>query len=246
MESNAFFKRIDDLAARADRQGVVTHTAFLTPAEQTLLGQHLRGGRVLLFGGAEGCERRIAFFLPDWLEPEAFDPGEHVAAVHIEAHFGAPAHRDYLGAVLALGIRREAIGDLRIFGETAFVFCLPSVQQLLLDELHTVGRVGVKPAVAVLSAVPAPEIRVKTHTFTVKSLRLDAVAGAMFGMSRTAAAELIRMGAAKRNDLPCEHPDAPVREGDTISLRGHGKGRIKAVGDRSKKDRIFLETEVYL
>lgn len=166
--------------------------------------------------------------------------------MEIEAHFGAPGHRDYLGAVLGLGIRRESVGDIRISGETAYIFCLPAVQQLLLDEFKKAGRISVTVSPCMLSDVPAPVIQTKTLSFTVKSLRLDAVAGPMFGLSRTAAAELIRMGAASLNYSVCEKTDAPVEEGDIISLKGHGKGRIRTVGGRSKKDRLFVETEIYV
>ena len=80
----------------------------------------------------------------------------------------------------------------------------------------------------------------------MKSLRLDAVAGAMFGLSRTAAAEQIRLGLVSLNYLPCERTDAPVKEGDVISLRGRGKGCLAEVGGRSKKDRLFVTAQVYL
>jgi RNA-binding protein YlmH len=68
----------------------------------------------------------------------------------------------------------------------------------------------------------------------------------MFGLSRTAAAELIRMGAATVNYEPCLHVDAPVKVGDVISLRGHGKGTLVQEGGKSRKDRQFLEAEIYL
>ncbi len=246
MENSEFLKRIDDLSDRADRRGVLTKTAFLTAAEQAQLRQYYRGDRLLLSGGQPDCERQIAFFLPAYLEPDELDLSEHIRAVRIEAHFGVPGHRDYLGAILGLGVRREALGDLRIFDATAYVFCLPAVQTLLLDELNKVGRFGVTVTDVALSGVPAPIIRVKTHTCTVKSLRLDAVAAAIFGMSRTSAADMVCMGAAKLNDLPCERTDAPIKEGDVISLRGHGKGRLNSIGAHSKKDRIFIETELYI
>jgi RNA-binding protein YlmH len=54
------------------------------------------------------------------------------------------------------------------------------------------------------------------------------------------------MGAASLNYTICDRTDAPVKEGDILSLRGHGKGCLKAVGGRSKKDRLFVEAEVYL
>lgn len=246
MEQDSFLKRIDDLKNRAEFRGVLTKTAFLTAAEQAALKQYCKSDRLLLDGGQSDGERKIAFFLPDYMEPDDVALDDHIRAVRIEAHFGVPGHRDYLGAILGLGVKREALGDIRIIGETAYVFCLPAVQTLLLDELDKVGRVGVSAAACALSDVPVPVVRVKTHACTVKSLRLDAVAGAMFGMSRTSAAELIRAGEAKLNDLPCERTDAPVKEGDVLSLRGHGKGRLKSVGARSKKDRIFIETELYV
>ncbi len=180
------------------------------------------------------------------MDPEEFDPSEYIRAIRIEAHFGTPGHRDYLGAVLGLGVRRESIGDIRIQDDTACLFCLPAVQQLLLDEFKKAGRVSVTVSPCSLPDVPAPVIRTRTLTFTVKSLRLDAVAGSMFGLSRTAAAELIRQGAASLNYSVCEKTDAPVEEGDIISLKGYGKGCLKSIGGKSRKDRLFVETEVYI
>lgn len=249
MAASEFIKRIGDLADRSERQSVVTSTGFLTPAEQYELrpwaAQHPES-TLLLNGGQEGCERQCAFFLPFWLAPEDFDPAEYIRAMRIEAHFGEPTHRDYMGAALGLGIQREWLGDFRIVGATAYVFCLPSVEKLLLDELSKVGRVGVKTFSCALTDVPVPERKVKQLSFTVKSPRLDAVVGSMFGLSRTAAADYIRLGAASLNYVVCDKADAAVSEGDVISLRGHGKGTITAFGGRSRKDRLFLKAEIYM
>ena len=246
-ENSELIRRFEDLSDRAERRGVVTGTGFLTPAEQHVLGLWLQGRhdvRAVITGGREGCERRAAFFLPDWMQPEELDLSEYLRAVRIEAHFGVPGHRDYMGAALGLRVRREWLGDILAEGETAYIFCLPSVQPLLIDDLKKAGRVSLTVQACALSDVPLPERKTKSLSFTVKSLRLDAVAGSMFGLSRTAAAELIRLGAASLNYAECMRPDAPVKEGDVISLRGRGKGSVKAVGGRSKKDRLFIEAEV--
>ena len=248
MENQELFKRVTDLADRCERTGSVTNTGFLTPAEQYALKTlHIPAEVILhLTGGGPDCERQIAFFLPWYLPPSDFDPAEYLRCVELTAYFGEPGHRDYMGAALGLGIKREWLGDIRVMGAKCYIFCLPSVEPLLLDELDKVGRYGVKAASLPLSAVPAPEKKVKTVTFTVKSLRLDAVTGAMFGLSRTAAADLIRTGAASLNYTECDKVDAPVREGDVISLRGHGKGTLTAQGGKSRKDRIFLTAEINL
>ena len=247
MEHEALLKRIDDLFRRCEKANTVTNTTFLTPAEQEAAAQYCRrlpGCRMVLHGGKSDCERRAAFFLPDWMEEADFDPAEAIAALRIEAYYGTPGHRDYLGALLALGVRRGWVGDIRIDGQTAWVFCLPSVAEQLAG-LEQAGRVSVKAAVIPLAEVPEPERKRKAVKFTVQSPRFDAVLGESFRLSRTQAVKLIAAGAACLNYLPCLKNDAPVNEGDVISLKGHGKATVSEIGGRSRKDRLFVTAEIW-
>ena len=249
MEQIELIKRISDLALRCDRNGCLTHSAFLTPAECYLLETRklpVGEAKLVFSGGRDDCERKVAFFLPYYLQETDFDIGEIIKAVKIRSYFGKPGHRDYLGAVLGLGIERDRIGDLLLFDDTAYLLCLSSVVSVLLRELEKVGRISVKTEQIALTDVPVPERKTKKITFTVKSLRLDAVTGDLFGVSRTLAAELIREGAVTLNYTICEKVDAPVKEGDTLSVHGKGKGRISQIGGRSRKDRLFVEAELYL
>ncbi|MBR6114963.1 MAG: hypothetical protein IKQ10_07215 [Oscillospiraceae bacterium] len=243
-ETDAAVRRAEDLAERCERTGAVTATAFLTPAEQFFIGNAFarREIRPLFAGGSGECERACAFFLPEYMDPETFDPGEYIRCVRFHSSFGAPGHRDYLGAALALGIGRERIGDIRIRGEDAWIFCLDTVEALLL-ELDRAGRFTVRTADCPLADVPPEEIRRESVTFTVQSLRLDAVTGGLFRLSRSAAAEQIRLGLVSLNYAVCERTDAAVREGDVISLRGKGKGSVVGIGGRSRKDRLFVTAE---
>ncbi len=247
MEHEALFKRIDDLFRRCERANVLTSTVFLTPAEQAAAdayAKRLPGCRLLFSGGQEDCERKAAFFLPDYMEVEDFDPAGEISALRIDAYYGAPTHRDYLGALLALGVRREWIGDLRVTGQGAWVFCLPSVAEQLAG-LERAGRVSVKAAVIPLSEVPAPERKRREVHFTVQSPRFDAVLAETFRLSRTQTVKLIAAGAASLNHLPCMKNDAPVSEGDVFSLRGKGKATLAAIGGQSRKGRLFLTVEVW-
>ena len=244
METNDLIRRAEDLAARCERTGTVTATAFLTPAERMEMqnAPTLRSAAAVYSGGGTECERTCAFFLPFYLTPEEFDAAEYVSAVHFRSYFGEPGHRDYLGALLALGVRREWVGDIRIRGEEAWVFCLPSVVKTL-SELDRAGRYTVRGEECPLSAVPEEEVKAETVSFTVQSLRLDAVTAGLFHLSRTASAELIRLGSVSLNYQPCLHPDAAIRDGDVISVRGKGKGTVSDTGGRSRKDRIFVTAE---
>ena len=242
-------RRAEDLAAQCERRGSVTHTRFLTPAESALLEQWAKRGApmpLLLHGGYEGAERRVGFFLPDWLAPDDFDPAEYLCAVEGTAAFGAPGHRDWLGAALGLGIEREWLGDILIDGSRAVLLCLPSVRAHLLLNLDKVGRFGVRTRELALSEIPVPEQTMEERVFSVQSPRIDAVCAGAFRLSRSAAAQAIAAGLLSLNYAVCLKPDAPVREGDVLSLRGKGKAAVLDAGSReSKKGRHFVKVGIY-
>ena len=246
MENHELIRRLEDLAARCEKSGAVTGSHFLTPAEQLQAGRAFsgRGVRMLLHGGHPDCERKAAFFLPDYLEPEYFEPADYLRAIRLTAHFGAPGHRDYLGALLGMGVGREWIGDIWVAGESAIVFCLPSVEKHLLG-IDKAGRISLSAEAISLSDVPAPERSREERSFTVMSPRLDAVIAGMFRLSRSEAARQITLGMVSVNYELSNKTDYTVREGDILSLRGAGKGRVAGFGGNSRKGRLYVYTEIY-
>lgn len=247
MESE-LIRRGEDLRERCERTASVTHTAFLTPAEQYELqawAKRTADCRMIFRGGVEGAERNMAFFLPFYLEEDKLDEADYIRCVKVTAAFGQPGHRDYMGAALGLGIKREWIGDILVTENVAHILCRSSVAEHLLASLDKVGRWGVKTKEAALGEVPVPKREMKESTFSVKSLRIDAVAAGMFNLSRTSAAEAIGAGLVSLNYGECLKPDAAVAEGDIISLRGRGKGTVLEIGGKSRKDRIFVTCGVY-
>ena len=94
--------------------------------------------------------------------------------------------------------------------------------------------------------MPEPERKRQAIRFTVQSLRFDAVLAETFRLSRTQAVKLIAAGAASLNYLPCLKNDAPVSEGDVLSLKGRGKATLAEIGGRSRKDRLFLTVELWV
>ena len=248
MENSDLLRRAEDLQRRCEKNGVLTATHFLTPAERFQLERWAKtqpGCRLVFSGGHPDCERTVGFFLPDWLDEEWLPLDEQICALELSVPFGNPGHRDYLGALLGMGIGRERLGDIWVKDGSAVVFCLPGVEKHLLS-IDKVGRDAVRARLLTLTEVTPPERKVKKKSFSVQSLRLDAVAGGLFDLSRSEAARQVEAGTVSLNYEVCLKCDAQVSEGDILSLRGKGKGRIIGLGGTSHKGRQFVEGEIYL
>ena len=246
MENNELLKRGEDLARRCENKCIVTNTGFLSPAERYALEHdvNLRLSRMIFRGGHEEAERTMAFFLPEYMEEEDFDESEYISAIKITTAFGQPGHRDYMGAVLGMGVDRAWVGDIITQDNEAYVLCQPSVLRHL-ESIDKVGRYGVKAQSIPLTAIPVKEKKVQEMNFTVMSLRLDAVCAGMFRLSRTEAARQINAGNVSLNYAQCLKTDAVIKEGDIISLKGSGKGELHELGGNSKKGRLFVTCNVY-
>lgn len=246
MESKELLRRIGDLSARAAQRSVITHTAFLTPAE-VAAAQAVHLARAPVFhGGYAEAERKMAFFLPDWMEESDFTPEEFIAALRVNTPFAAPTHRDFLGSVLGLGVERDAVGDIVPMENGAYVLLSAELAEFVRSQLARIGRAGAQTCLVPLSEVPRPQYETREISFTVMSTRLDAVTAGLFGVSRTVAAQAITDGKVALNHVECLKPDAEAREGDVIALRGKGKAKITQFGGVSRKGRQFLTGELYV
>ena len=246
MEKSDLLKRGEDLARRCEQKCILTNTGFLSPAERWALEHDadLRLSHMVFSGGYPDAERTMAFFLPDYMEEGELDPAEHIRCLRLKAAFGEPGHRDYMGAILGMGGGREWVGDILVQGETAYVLCQPSVLRHLLS-IEKVGRFGVKAEEIPLSEIPFRQRKTEERRFTVMSPRLDAVCAGMFRLSRTESARQIEAGLVSLNYTECLKTDQQVTEGDVISLRGAGKGKLTEFGGNSRKGRIFVTAEIY-
>lgn len=230
-------RRLDELAQRTARTGMVCFTGFLSPAEALWAQASANRQRVNVSfqGGYEDAERCIACFWDDE-EPATFP----LTALELTwPHQAAPGHRDVLGSVMGLGIKRSCVGDIILQAERGYLFAEEQMAGHIANSLLSAGRI--KLQIRQLESWPQlePPKGVEKHD-TVHSLRLDAVVAAGFNLSRTDAAELIAAGHVKLRHLPTERTDARVQEGDVISARGHGRLVVEEVGQPTKKGRLPL------
>ena len=227
-----------ELSQRCKKTYCVTGTGFLSPEEQAEAEAAFsrRTDKPVFFGGYDKAERKAAFFLPEF-ETNITD---RIVCIRLIGSLQKLSHRDYLGAVLGLGLEREAIGDILPGKKEAYLYCLPAAGRLIEESLIKVGKQNVLAEAVSLSAAPIPVIQTQAERFTVKSVRFDAVVAGLFHLSRTEAAERIARGDCSLNHRQMLKPDVPIKEGDTLILHGKGKGTVKEIGGKTKKDRVYI------
>lgn len=242
-----------DLKEKSAESSVVTATAFLTESERALLcsleKEQSEYVGTYYFGGYADAERTAAVFIPKFYEAQSAEdffgeyPDENpFCLIKIEKdRFSSLTHRDYLGSLMGLGLRREALGDIIVTDGGCYVPCIKSVAQFILKNLSSVGRGAVKAFEASFGEIAEREERSQTVTACVASLRLDNVVSACFSVSRAAAAQFIEKGVVFVDSQVKTKPDYKVCEGAKIVLRGKGKAVFEETAGESKKGRLHIK-----
>lgn len=236
--------RIIDQAEQALRTWEVVMTDFLSPPEwlevQTMF-RPLTEVQVVAWGGypqAERCRAAIARSdLPLDQDQVA------LAALDIAGNFlfDAASHRDFLGALLGTGIVRGKVGDIVVLGERgAQAIVAPDLVEFLELSLTQVRSVPVKTRRIELSDLKVREPRKKEMTTVEASMRLDAIASAGFGMSRSKMVDLISAGDVRVNWRDVTQSSYQIKSGDLVAIRGKGRLEIGEVAV-TKKERYRIQ-----
>lgn len=196
-------------------------------------------------GGFETAERQMIGVAPYHIEDGDFP----VSALEVRVKTGmgkALTHRDYLGALLGLGIERDTIGDIVIKPFGAYIIASESMIPYISSHLLSIGRYqNIEAQVIPFSQMIIDPPQIKIYETTIASLRLDVIVAAAFGLSRGISTKLIQSERVKCNGIIGNYKQL-IKEGDRITVRGHGKIRLKQINGVTKKDRLHITIEKYI
>lgn len=239
-------KRFEDLASRSNERGYAVYSDFLGISEISELFACRFPVSVALWGGYEGAERSVACFGDrEYFEDNKDYPIKCVMISPVNQKFADDlTHRDFLGSLMGLGIRREVLGDIIISENCGCLFCLDTIADYILENLTQVRRTTVECRITEeipQNALPQP----KNMEFIVSSERLDVIVSAVYNLSRSKALPYFEHERVFVNGKAEAKPSAVADVGDKISVRGFGRFIYNGVLRRTKKDRLVINVDVF-
>ena len=234
-------KRFEELAERAQRSCVYTYSSFHS-AETASLAYRVAGeNEVTMWGGTDNSERLVVRFgNPKELGYEEDFPIRIVCVKPKQEKFaGDMTHRDFLGAVLNLGIERDVIGDILISEHTAYLFVLEELADFVCLELERVRRTAVK--CEPVKEIPAGLLpKLAEETVTVASPRLDAVLAKLYHLSRGDAKSLFEAEKVTVNGKVCTNPETVLKPDSQVSIRGFGRFEYRGEEHATRKGKTGI------
>lgn len=252
LEQNERFlsAHISDLCRKSRGSGVPRFSSFLNEREAMIAGEAARAERScpVFYGGYDGAARTVCGFFEQTFA-EDFDEIARNELFPVRAvtfsfrNCDRLSHRDFLGAVLGVGLKREAVGDIAVSEGNAVVFCLDAAAELVLG-ITKIGRTGVVAENGVTKPIVKSEpLKIET---TVSSMRLDCIVGACVNASRDKSASLIKSGLVSADFSVCLEVSSIVKENTMLSIRGYGRFRMSKIVGTTQKGRLRVVLEKFV
>lgn len=245
--------RLKDLAAQSYQNNIYTFSPFLSIAEQEIFYRNQRElsyAGASLWGGYADAERRLAVFGSETLL--GYKQPDFIALLLIkplQLKFSDElTHRDFLGAILNLGIERDTIGDILVKPSGTLLFCLQSVSDTVIRELTRVKHTSVSVTEVGPDILEENDFKPRFEVLrdSAASLRADCVIAGACKLSRGTAQELFKAGYVTLNGRILEKCDTELKPGDIFTVRGHGKYIFDETSGTSRKGRLWISVRHYI
>lgn len=242
-------KRFADLAQKCYQKNQYTFTGFLGIADAACfyeIEKELSYVPYRFWGGYEDAERvMLRFGSKELLGYEEEFPIVSLKVTPVSAKFADTlTHRDYLGALMNLGIERDRLGDILLSEDGGRIFCASGMADFIMENLVKIKHTSVE-CKAADEPLPVKDPDVSEMAIQVSSGRIDGVAAKIYHLSRADAAELFRQKKVFIGGRLCENGSRLLKSGDVVSVRGYGKFEFSGEAGISKKGKLNVSIRLY-
>lgn len=247
--------QILDKAENANKKNKIEYTDFLDMAQVELVQKFIKKQEIknyISYGGYEDAERKIFVFYPEKFNEQVVEKNlvNIVQIIRIKLPDdlnGKYTHRDYLGGVMKLGVKREKIGDIIVESDGADIIVSKEITKFLSENLGELTRFS-KSTITIenIQDLRKVEVRKEELEIIVSSLRLDNVISELARCSRNKALEIINMERVFINFQVETKKTKQIKRGDIITIRGKGRFVIKELVGQTKSGRTILKIEKFV
>ena len=243
--------RLLDLAEAAIKSRKYKVSEFLDPHGLSIaetIAAHYPQLTLNVNGGYSGAERVKVSFVSDDFHGSHDQIDYQLTALQLswDGRYYHLTHRDVLGALMGVGIKREVTGDIIMSGAASQLVLDTGMLNFVSQNLTSVGQATISLTTIALSDIAPREEKVKEIRTTVASLRLDSIAAAGFGASRTKMGDEIAAAKLKVNWQDAKNSAQPIKVGDIISMRGRGRVEVCEILGQTKKGRSSILLKRYI
>ena len=263
-DTSLLLGHIKDLSLRRDYKDILTFTSFLTLSEISIIKPFIESSKDIdnyyFYGGNSYSERKILFFIPSYITKDDFinNPNIYLEEIigvvkiypkNIKYFENNLTHRDYLGALMNLGLKRECFGDIFLKDKVnAYVFIKKEIENEILNNLVKIKHSDVKVDLLSLKDDEIKDLKpnFKELEVNVSSLRLDNVISSVFTkLSREDSKTLINNEFVFVNGITIKSPSFKLKDGDRVSIKSKGKFIFNNVIKTTRKDRYLISVSLY-
>ncbi len=248
-DEHRFVDKAAEWVERAQQHSVKL-TDFLDPRQAFILStlvNRTMDVQVRFDGGHEHAERRRALVAPDYRVLEDEDMGISLISVtSLDDKLKELDHSDYMGSILALGIKRDKIGDIHVSDQGCHFLVADEVADYMRLNLQQVHRVHVQTELLPMEKLMVADTKLEEIGLSVASLRLDGIVSDVYHLSRAKILIPIKAGRCKVNWKQEEDPSKPLRAGDVVSLQGFGRFKVLEIEGLTKKGRFRVKIGKYV
>lgn len=247
-EETLLRKRLCELADKAYNNSQYLFTGFLSAAELDTyyrMERELAYVPVTVFGGTADCERvMLRFGSEEFCGYEEPFPIQCIEISPLVEKFGEElGHRDYLGALMNLGIERGTLGDIIINGKHAFLFCTEKMAPYIMENLVQVRHTNVQCRIA--ENIPESTItKLERRTVQVSAARADSIIAKVYNLSRSESVELFRAKKVFVNGRLNENNGGQLKDKDKVSVRGFGRFQFVEISGETRKGKLNAVVDV--
>ena len=244
-----------DKVEAVENKNKIEHTDFLDMSKSELVQKFINKIKIenyITYGGFEEAERKMYVIYPEKFNIDVVSKNlsSIVDIIRIELPEdlkGKYSHRDYLGAVIKLGVKREKVGDIIVDKDGADIIVDKDITKFLLENLNSLTRFSKsKITVENIENLRKVEIKKEEIDIIVSSLRLDNVISELARCSRNKALEIISMERVFVNFQNETKKTKQIKSGDIVTIRGKGRFYIKELVGQTKSGRTIIKVEKFV